>query len=84
MHALRERLSEAIKENPEYLTKEQPVREEEQENTPAHFGSGTTTNNNFARPEGGNLDNFLTDKPTSRVLAPPGGKSNTGFLFGGE
>lgn len=38
--------------------------------------------NNYSRPEGQNVGNFLTDKNTSRVLAPPGGK--TSFSFGGE
>lgn len=30
-------------------------------------------NNNYSRPSGQNVGNFLTDKPSSRVLAPPGG-----------
>lgn len=28
--------------------------------------------NNYSRPEGQNVGNFITDRPTSRVLAPPG------------
>lgn len=32
--------------------------------------------NNFVRPEGQNVGNFLGDRPSSRVLAAPGGKSN--------
>lgn len=31
--------------------------------------------NNYHRPEGQNVGNFLTDRNTSRVLAPPGGGS---------
>ena len=34
-----------------------------------------TNNNNYARASGQNVGNFLTDKPSSRVLAPPGGAS---------
>ena len=34
-----------------------------------------TLANNYARPGGQNVGNFLTDKPSSRVLAPPGGGS---------
>lgn len=32
--------------------------------------------NNYVRPEGQNVGNFITDRPSSRVLAPPGGGSN--------
>lgn len=35
-----------------------------------------SSNNNYARSSGQNVGNFLTDKPSSRVLAPPGGASN--------
>lgn len=44
--------------------------------TGAVQSSGTGTfNNNYSRPGGQNVGNFLTDKPSSRVLAAPGGKS---------
>lgn len=36
-------------------------------------------NNNYHRPAGQNVGNFITDKPSSRVLAPPGGKSQISF-----
>ncbi|CAG9464781.1 unnamed protein product [Pedinophyceae sp. YPF-701] len=32
--------------------------------------------NNYARPNGQNVGNFVTDRPSSRVLAPPGGGSS--------
>jgi len=35
--------------------------------------------NNYHRPGGQNVGNFLTDKPSSRVLAPPGGASSITF-----
>ncbi len=38
--------------------------------------------NNYGRPEGQNVGNFLTDRPSSRVLAAPGGASQ--ILFGDE
>ena len=38
--------------------------------------------NNYARPGGQNNDNFLTDRSTSRVLAPPGGSQS--FTFGDQ
>lgn len=38
------------------------------------------TGNNYARPGGQqNVGNFLSDRPSSRVLAPPGGKSQITF-----
>lgn len=38
--------------------------------------------NNYNRPDGQNVGNFITDRPTSRVLAPPGGSVHS--IFGGE
>jgi protein SPIRAL1 and related proteins len=38
-------------------------------------GSGTSANA-FASGTNQNCGNFITDRPTSRVLAPPGGKSS--------
>jgi len=37
------------------------------------------TTNNYARAEGQNLGNFMTDRNSSRVLAPPGGASSIRF-----
>jgi SPIRAL1-like protein len=36
-------------------------------------------NNNYARPGGQNVGNFLTDRNSSRVVAPPGGASSITF-----
>lgn len=35
--------------------------------------------NNYVRPEGQNVGNFLTGRSSSRVLAPPGGFTNITF-----
>eukprot|EP00232_Nephroselmis_pyriformis_P023823 CAMPEP_0182857510 /NCGR_PEP_ID=MMETSP0034_2-20130328/3086_1 /TAXON_ID=156128 /ORGANISM="Nephroselmis pyriformis, Strain CCMP717" /LENGTH=228 /DNA_ID=CAMNT_0024988751 /DNA_START=199 /DNA_END=885 /DNA_ORIENTATION=+ len=40
--------------------------------------SGGTTNN-YSRAEGQNVGNFITDRNSSRVLAPPGGASQITF-----
>lgn len=40
---------------------------------------GSATGNNYYRSEGQNVGNFLTDRPSSRVLAPPGGGSQISF-----
>ena len=34
------------------------------------------------RPQ--NLGNFITDRSSSRILAPPGGGSSLGYMFGGQ
>jgi len=36
-------------------------------------------NNNYSRPNGQNVDNFIGDRCSSRVLAPPGGKTSLSF-----
>lgn len=38
--------------------------------------------NNYSRPEGQNVGNFLTDRSSSRVIQPPGGRSQ--ISFGGD
>ena len=37
------------------------------------------TNNNYVRSEGQNVGNFISGRPTSRVLAPPWGRSSITF-----
>ena len=36
-------------------------------------------NNNYHRSEGQNVGNFMTDRNSSRVMAPPGGASTIQF-----
>ena len=44
------------------------------------FGTASAeTGNNFARPDGQNVGNFLGARPSSRVLAAPGGASTVSF-----
>jgi protein SPIRAL1 and related proteins len=48
------------------------------------FGIASTgSGNNYSRPEGQNVGNFLGDRPSSRVLAAPGGKSNMSLAHDG-
>ena len=39
--------------------------------------------NNYYRADGQNTGNFLTDRPSTKVHAAPGGGSSLGYLFGG-
>ncbi|XP_022739332.1 protein SPIRAL1-like 3 [Durio zibethinus] len=43
---------------------------------------GNLTNNYF-RADGQNCGNFITDRPSTKVHAAPGGGSSLGYLFGG-
>ena len=49
------------------------------EQAPAVQPNGAATGNNYYRAEGQNVGNFMTDRPSSRVLAPPGGGSQISF-----
>ncbi|KAL8117262.1 hypothetical protein AgCh_015248 [Apium graveolens] len=40
--------------------------------------------NNYLRSEGQNCGNFITDRPSTKVHAAPGGGSSLGYLFGGD
>jgi protein SPIRAL1 and related proteins len=44
-------------------------------NVTLHSGPG----NNYSRPDGQNVGNFLGSRPSSRVLAAPGGNSSIAF-----
>ncbi|RLM69354.1 protein SPIRAL1-like 2 [Panicum miliaceum] len=44
---------------------------------------GSQTNNYF-RAQGQNCGNFLTDRPSTKVHAAPGGGSSLDYLFGGK
>ncbi|CAL5445007.1 unnamed protein product [Camellia sinensis] len=39
--------------------------------------------NNYFRADGQNTGNFITDRPSTKVHAAPGGGSSLGYLFGG-
>lgn len=40
--------------------------------------------NNYHRADGQNTGNFITDRPSTKVHAAPGGGSSLGYLFGGN
>ncbi|MCL7023704.1 hypothetical protein MKW94_005568 [Papaver nudicaule] len=50
--------------------------------TPAGIVQGAQANN-YYRADGQNTGNFITDRPSTKVHAAPGGGSSLGYLFGG-
>ncbi|KAI3500668.1 hypothetical protein L1887_36492 [Cichorium endivia] len=40
--------------------------------------------NNYHRADGQNCGNFITNRPSTKVHAAPGGNSSLGYLFGDE
>ncbi|GER31866.1 SPIRAL1-like2 [Striga asiatica] len=46
-------------------------------------GIQSSTANNHVRADGQNTCNFITDRPSTKVHAAPGGGSSLGYLFGG-
>ncbi|GLT53990.1 hypothetical protein SLA2020_272240 [Shorea laevis] len=46
-------------------------------------GINSTSSNNYMRADGQNTGNFITDRPSTKVHAAPGGGSSLGYLFGG-
>ncbi|XP_011011852.1 PREDICTED: protein SPIRAL1-like 1 [Populus euphratica] len=46
-------------------------------------GINSTSTNNYMRADGQNAGNFITDRPSTKVHAAPGGGSSLGYLFGG-
>ncbi|CAI9262303.1 unnamed protein product [Lactuca saligna] len=46
--------------------------------------SHDSSTNNYHRADGQNCGNFITDRPSTKVHAAPGGNSSLGYLFGDE
>ncbi|CAM0873597.1 unnamed protein product [Alopecurus aequalis] len=59
-----------------------PVKGEVSKQIPAGIPGSQT--NNYQRADGQNTGNFLTDRPSTKVHAAPGGKSSLDYLFGGK
>ncbi|KAL0386082.1 UNVERIFIED_CONTAM: protein SPIRAL1-like 1 [Sesamum radiatum] len=51
---------------------------------PAGIHSSTATASNIFRADGQSSCNFITDRPSTKVHAAPGGGSSLGYLFGGD
>ncbi|XP_073525939.1 uncharacterized protein [Phyllobates terribilis] len=46
-------------------------------------GINSSNSNNYFRADGQNCGNFITDRPSTKVHAAPGGDSSLDYLFGG-
>ncbi|KAK2967789.1 hypothetical protein RJ640_008009, partial [Escallonia rubra] len=46
-------------------------------------GIHSTAANNYLRADGQNTGNFITERPSTKVHAAPGGGSSLNYLFGG-
>ncbi|XP_059670461.1 protein SPIRAL1-like 3 [Cornus florida] len=66
--------------SPKSASASQPV-----ENNGKQIPAGIPGNkvNNYFRADGQNCGNFLTDRPSTKVHAAPGGGSSLDYLFGG-
>ncbi|KAK4760422.1 hypothetical protein SAY87_005315 [Trapa incisa] len=60
----------------------QPASADVPKDIPA--GIHSTSSNNYIRADGQNAGNFITDRPSTKVHAEPGGGSSLGYLFGGS
>ncbi|PUZ40656.1 hypothetical protein GQ55_9G441800 [Panicum hallii var. hallii] len=58
-----------------------PAKPDVTKQIPAGVASQT---NNYHRADGQNTGNFLTDRPSTKVHAAPGGGSSLDYLFGGK
>eukprot|EP00200_Dunaliella_tertiolecta_P001851 CAMPEP_0202349042 /NCGR_PEP_ID=MMETSP1126-20121109/6700_1 /ASSEMBLY_ACC=CAM_ASM_000457 /TAXON_ID=3047 /ORGANISM="Dunaliella tertiolecta, Strain CCMP1320" /LENGTH=195 /DNA_ID=CAMNT_0048940789 /DNA_START=20 /DNA_END=607 /DNA_ORIENTATION=+ len=74
--ALRERLKEHMLATGDFTLKDEQGKSIVPEQIKAEVDR---VSNNYARPDGQNVGNYLTDRNTSRVLAPPGGHSQISF-----
>ncbi|XP_074309627.1 protein SPIRAL1-like 1 [Silene latifolia] len=63
---------------------EKPVSQSvEAKQSPAVPAGVNRPTNNYHRADGQNTGNFITDRPSTKVHAAPGGGSSLGYLFGG-
>jgi hypothetical protein len=61
---------------PQQQYNQQPPQKQYNQQEPTFGARVDRGSNSFANGSNQNCGNYLTDRPTSRVLAPPGGKSN--------
>ncbi|KAK9707171.1 hypothetical protein RND81_07G177300 [Saponaria officinalis] len=74
--------SAAVKVSPSAAPEKPANQSAEARQTPA-VPAGVRATNNYPRADGQNTGNFITDRPSTKVHAAPGGGSSLGYLFGG-
>ncbi|XP_006663064.1 protein SPIRAL1-like 2 [Oryza brachyantha] len=67
--------------SPVKKTSPAPSVSEKMKEIPA--GIQSSQSNNYFRAQGQNCGNFLTERPSTKVHAAPGGGSSLDYLFGG-
>lgn len=79
--ALVERLSDDMRKSRDYtvVTDLNGGGQQSVENQAPNQFRSAPVGNNYARADGQNCGNFISDRPSSRVLAPPGGGSQISF-----
>eukprot|EP00250_Pteridium_aquilinum_P009419 c18657_g2_i2 orf=373-744(-) len=76
-------LAPAVKESPLPSNQEPPTLTKTTPDPNVAAGQLVSNMNNYHRAEGQNTGNFITDRPSTKVHAAPGGGSSLGYLFGG-
>ncbi len=65
------------------LTKPSPASQPVDVTKQIPAGIHSNPANNYHRADGQNTGNFITERPSTKVHAAPGGGSSLGYLFGG-
>ncbi|KAH9607009.1 hypothetical protein KSS87_013784 [Heliosperma pusillum] len=72
-----------VRDAPSVPTEKPANQSAEARQTPAIPAGVNRPTNNYHRAEGQNTGNFITDRPSTKVAAAPGGGSSLDYLFGG-
>ncbi|KAL0358188.1 UNVERIFIED_CONTAM: protein SPIRAL1-like 1 [Sesamum calycinum] len=76
--------SQAVSKEPSAKPNGTPQPVDVSKQVPAGIHSSTSTASNIFRADGQSTCNFITDRPSTKVHAAPGGGSSLGYLFGGN
>ncbi|GMH27570.1 hypothetical protein Nepgr_029413 [Nepenthes gracilis] len=71
---------QVVKDGPSAIPVINPQTVDVSKQIPAGIHSNNA--NNYIRMDGQNSGNFITDRPSTKVHAAPGGDSSLGYLFG--
>ncbi|CAN1839928.1 Protein SPIRAL1-like 1 [Linum perenne] len=77
-----QRVEQAVAAEPAQAVAPPAPAQEGTKQIPAGVAVAGSKTNNYFRADGQNTGNFLTDRPSTKVHAAPGGGSSLGYLFG--